>query len=469
MIGTITMPEAWRSDPARGPSDEWWRANALGLQRVWPLARQTIETVARRWGLSPWLVLAKIESEQRGLSHAWDGSRKSQYEALGAPRAWAVELLARDGCRPRSYCDAWSLVFLLGVDKPRASTARDIGHREDGWFGPARQVAGCCLRFGALYAGLTPTGEQLAGLPPLPRELRGYRLDTSLYAPGVPVTRDSVTLVPANLLSAWSLAYMASMAGQQELRAIGLRLDPEAYAAETDGVSPMPTHQPVIRATDLSFVRALRRRSATNRIVVHHSDSNGGDAAAFHRYHIEHNGWAGIAYHYVILADGTIEAARPEATVGGHCLGHNEDTVGICVVGKLDSAEPTPAQVASLTALLAWLLEVYRLAPERVVGHRDLNATACPGRHLYACLPGIRAAIAGVPDAPVLRIGDAGALVRELQEALRACGYDCGPVDGDFGPRTRAAVLAFQREHDLEPDGIVGPRTRARLEERPAA
>ena len=34
-----------------------------------------------------------------------------------------------------------------------------------------------------------------------------------------------------------------------------------------------------------------------------------------------------------------------------------------------------------------------------------------------------------------------GASVRELQQALADAGYDPGPVDGDFGPRTRAAVM----------------------------
>jgi peptidoglycan hydrolase-like protein with peptidoglycan-binding domain len=40
------------------------------------------------------------------------------------------------------------------------------------------------------------------------------------------------------------------------------------------------------------------------------------------------------------------------------------------------------------------------------------------------------------------------------------------PVDADglFGPGTALAVQAFQRAHDLDPDGIVGPLTWAMLE-----
>jgi peptidoglycan hydrolase-like protein with peptidoglycan-binding domain len=49
--------------------------------------------------------------------------------------------------------------------------------------------------------------------------------------------------------------------------------------------------------------------------------------------------------------------------------------------------------------------------------------------------------------------------VREVQLSLRRLGYPPGPIDGLFGPLTEHAVLAFQRTHALEADGIVGPRT----------
>ena len=52
-------------------------------------------------------------------------------------------------------------------------------------------------------------------------------------------------------------------------------------------------------------------------------------------------------------------------------------------------------------------------------------------------------------------------LVRELQKKL---GFAEAQVDGDFGPLTEAAVRRFQRDHDLVPDGIVGPKTWAVLE-----
>lgn len=57
---------------------------------------------------------------------------------------------------------------------------------------------------------------------------------------------------------------------------------------------------------------------------------------------------------------------------------------------------------------------------------------------------------------PELSNGSTGPAVRELQVLLRNAGFEPGPIDGIFGPRTQAAVIAFQRSKGLTPDGIVG-------------
>ena len=60
---------------------------------------------------------------------------------------------------------------------------------------------------------------------------------------------------------------------------------------------------------------------------------------------------------------------------------------------------------------------------------------------------------------PTLRRGATGALVEQVQATLGVAGPDV------FGPKTEAAVRAFQRAHRLVPDGIVGPLTWAALDE----
>ncbi|HEY8347333.1 MAG TPA: peptidoglycan-binding domain-containing protein, partial [Symbiobacteriaceae bacterium] len=64
---------------------------------------------------------------------------------------------------------------------------------------------------------------------------------------------------------------------------------------------------------------------------------------------------------------------------------------------------------------------------------------------------------------PLLRRGSTGAAVRGLQRTLAKLGFYRGPIDGIFGPRTEAAVRAFQRSVGLRVDGIVGPQTRMAL------
>ena len=53
--------------------------------------------------------------------------------------------------------------------------------------------------------------------------------------------------------------------------------------------------------------------------------------------------------------------------------------------------------------------------------------------------------------------------VRALQLRLRRLGYRPGPIDGLFGPLTQASVERFQKARGLVADGVVGPRTGARL------
>jgi lysozyme len=65
---------------------------------------------------------------------------------------------------------------------------------------------------------------------------------------------------------------------------------------------------------------------------------------------------------------------------------------------------------------------------------------------------------------PTLRQGSRGEHVRRLQQAMARAGFDPGPVDGEFGPKTSAAVRAFQQAKGLQADGIVGPRTWAALQ-----
>lgn len=66
---------------------------------------------------------------------------------------------------------------------------------------------------------------------------------------------------------------------------------------------------------------------------------------------------------------------------------------------------------------------------------------------------------------PIIKEGSTGEYVKLLQSLLKEKGYECGAIDGKFGPKTKKAVQKFQKENvdvygkQLEADGKVGPLT----------
>jgi peptidoglycan hydrolase-like protein with peptidoglycan-binding domain len=60
--------------------------------------------------------------------------------------------------------------------------------------------------------------------------------------------------------------------------------------------------------------------------------------------------------------------------------------------------------------------------------------------------------------------GAVGSHVQVLQNSLVWChGLDTGGIDSNYGPKTRAAVIALQRSAGIPADGIYGPQTRAAM------
>lgn len=76
------------------------------------------------------------------------------------------------------------------------------------------------------------------------------------------------------------------------------------------------------------------------------------------------------------------------------------------------------------------------------------------GRPRYELITGTATEAEEDYDMPQLQRGSKGKAVKVLQVILGGL-----EVDGSFGPATQAAVIAFQKAHGLEPDGIVGPKT----------
>jgi hypothetical protein len=120
----------------------------------------------------------------------------------------------------------------------------------------------------------------------------------------------------------------------------------------------------------------------------------------------------GMSYTWLITANGTIYEGHSPGRLGTHTGGRNSLARAICWVGNYDIALPTPAQIQAT----AWLLqEAHRRgwirAPRLNGGHRDLKATACPGKNAYAVIGQINNLAARQPVAEETGV--------ELTESMR--------------------------------------------------
>ncbi|MBC6456452.1 N-acetylmuramoyl-L-alanine amidase [Actinomadura sp. HBU206391] len=190
-------------------------------------------------------------------------------------------------------------------------------------------------------------------------------------------------------------------------------------AAAADGESPLIHPRRAWRARRPKD-RAQVLRGAPDRIVVHHTATpNTGDYSLAHayrlsraiqRFHMGGRGWSDIGEQLTISRGGHIMEGRNRSlrailagrhAVGAQTLNHNSHTIGIENEGNYMRAPVPVALWSSLVRVCGWLCTVYGLDPYRaIVGHRDFNATSCPGDVLYARLPELRRQAAALLGGP---------------------------------------------------------------------
>lgn len=122
---------------------------------------------------------------------------------------------------------------------------------------------------------------------------------------------------------------------------------------------------------------SLKERDKTDLIVVHCSATQPKASLDWKSIDQMHRqmGFITIGYHFVIKTDGTIQEGRPINSIGAHAVGYNDHSVGVCLIGGIDSRGRyknnfTKEQMESLKKLLDWLWFVY--PDSAVIGHRDL-------------------------------------------------------------------------------------------------
>ena len=148
----------------------------------------------------------------------------------------------------------------------------------------------------------------------------------------------------------------------------------EKWDGVIDLVNELPIHT--------SKRYATRSKEQIKNLVIHHSAAVNQSPFVIARFHVEGThlsatGAPGIAYHFYILEDGTTYQTNYLQTVSWHIRNNNTASVGICLSGNFEQADPTSKQLQSLERLLKALKRA--LPNTRVIGHRELVATSCPG------------------------------------------------------------------------------------------
>ncbi len=197
------------------------------------------------------------------------------------------------------------------------------------------------------------------------------------------------------------------------------------------------------------------RMSLRTEFIVHHSAGPANQTVrAIQRHHIMNRGFIDIGYNFLVRGtSGEIYEGRGRNAIGAHTRGRNLEGLGVCVIGTDQLSEAAKQS----------LRQLYRLAvhfaghPLQIRGHRDHAATECPGDGIFRWL---RSGALDLETLPVLFLTTPRMVGRAVRTVQRIVKVD---VDGIYGPITEREVRRYQRDHDLVPDGIVGPRTWAAM------
>ncbi|MEE8105038.1 MAG: peptidoglycan recognition family protein [Planctomycetota bacterium] len=99
-------------------------------------------------------------------------------------------------------------------------------------------------------------------------------------------------------------------------------------------------------------------------------------------YHVQARGWADIGYHYIIDPAGRVWEGRPASLRGAHVRDHNENNLGVMLLGNFELQSPSQAQLETLPRLVRRLRWDHGVPERAIKSHREWVATACPGEHL---------------------------------------------------------------------------------------
>ncbi|ARE73233.1 MULTISPECIES: peptidoglycan recognition family protein [Streptomyces] len=205
-----------------------------------------------------------------------------------------------------------------------------------------------------------------------------------------------------------------------------------AYSAATPDIigcaawGARPASEPVV-VLDNGPERIVVHHTATANVTDYSKQRAFALARAIQTYHMDAQGWIDTGQHFTVSRGAFVLEGRHSSLAelrtgarqvrAAHCVGQNTVSIGIENEGTYTSEVPPAAQYAALADLCAHICDQYGLPASEIYGHRDFNATSCPGDRLYALLPTLRKDVAARLGTPAPEPAEAadpiGDLVRQ--------------------------------------------------------
>ena len=129
------------------------------------------------------------------------------------------------------------------------------------------------------------------------------------------------------------------------------------------------------------------KRPATDitHIDIHHSATDSGGYSILENiaeYHVRHNGWPGIGYHYVVAPDGTIYKTGYANEMRWSIGQNNSYTISIMLIGNFSKEDPALEQYDNAVKLAEQVANAYNVEKENILGHNEFDGhegNTCPG------------------------------------------------------------------------------------------
>ena len=303
----------------------------------------------------------------------------------------------------------------------------------------------------SVVGGSLPAGLKLALVPSQPQGEEVLDADDlkTTEAPPTPVIEDAAVQPQAGRSGA--LESSAEPTGQSTSAVTAQSITPASFSTAETTARPastvpaaVPAALPVATSANGLPVPVTTRAewganasymswdpdyASAGHIVVHHTagtnNYSAGQSASIVRgiyyYHAVTLDWGDIGYNFLIDKYGTVFEGRSgsvaapagEMSVGAHARGVNTGTMGLSMMGDYSSVSPSDAQLSSVGKMAGWFLrragitdangwaglnvwttERYQagstISMPRILGHRDVGYTSCPGNVGYSKLGTIR-------------------------------------------------------------------------------